>query len=757
MFGQITGPVRDIVPTAEVSPDLLIDELHAFELGGRRFEIHWTPGGETRSAVIVWLPDEKIAIVGNLFGPLFGNQPNLNTIRGDKPRWALQFIDSIKKLRALRPELVLTGHEEIRGAEHIEREVTRIVDSVQWIHDRTVEGMNAGVDLRTLMREVKPPPELTLTEEYGKVSWNVRAIWHEYTGWFDPDRGTTELYGVPPSSVAPAIAELAGGADRLAERARQFVTDSKPLEALHLLDIALAAAPSPRACAHGEARGARAPARADRRQEPLGAHVDRRGDPRPRGRSQIATTHADLRVLRVRRAVDHIGVATRLCRLEAMLFAEAGAAQVASETARRHAHHGQDEELSVAAVSVESRACGERSERGAQRQCADHRAGKHAEVLESEVLRRQIGDDVDLRANRQSEDRCGDGLAGWVDAVKVEERTRDDRQHEHAGAHDAPGYVIEQQPGAEPAEDGKDSDERGDPRCRQRICAGVFQDRHEVHDDAERGEGEQAGREHQLVEAQASETLRPRSCRSPRSSLRARLKPLTFRSSRALRKNRNKIGNTSAAQIPPIATKAVRQPWARISQVARIGKTVAATEAPESVTANASPRDCSKRLATALVQTVAWSQRFANARKPHRRASWSCRRSRCRTWRRQTSSTTRRSRQSGRGPSRSTSKPIGTLKTAATTPATVIPHGDLRARPAEVALERLDERAERVGMQDRGRIAERRRHGQPPEALPFRLLRSEKCVILHPLRSRRSWFAWVGRQARRTSLQLYGG
>jgi hypothetical protein len=31
--------------------------------------------------------------------------------------------------------------------------------------------------------------------------------------------------------------------DRLAERARLFVGDAKPLEALHLLDIALAAAP----------------------------------------------------------------------------------------------------------------------------------------------------------------------------------------------------------------------------------------------------------------------------------------------------------------------------------------------------------------------------------------------------------------------------------------------------------------------------------------------------------------------------------
>jgi alkyl sulfatase BDS1-like metallo-beta-lactamase superfamily hydrolase len=244
IFGGMTGPTAEIVPTKEIPPDLLIgDEGHRFDLGGRRFEIIWTPGGETRSAVIVWLPSERIAIVGNLFGPLFGNHPNLNTVRGDKPRWALQFIESVRTLRSLRPELVLTGHEEIRGAERIARDLTRIIDSVQWVHDRTVAGMNEGKDLRTLMREIDTPPELTLTEEYGKVAWNVRAIWHEYTGWFDPARGTTELYGVPPSSVAPALAELAGGADNLAERADAFLAAGKPLEALHMLDIALAAQP----------------------------------------------------------------------------------------------------------------------------------------------------------------------------------------------------------------------------------------------------------------------------------------------------------------------------------------------------------------------------------------------------------------------------------------------------------------------------------------------------------------------------------
>ncbi len=239
IFSQMTGEVKDIMPTREVLPDLLIDEHHVFELGGKHFELIWTPGGETRSALIVWLPAERIAVVGNLFGPLFGNHPNLNTMRGDKPRSAMEFIASVKTVRALGPRQILTGHEDIQGEDHIQQELTRIIDAVQWVHDRTVEGMNAGVELRQLMREIRTPPELTLTEEYGKIAWNVRAIWHEYTGWFDPARGTTELYGVPPSSVAPAIVELAGGTERLVARAEAFTAEGRPLEALHLLDIVL--------------------------------------------------------------------------------------------------------------------------------------------------------------------------------------------------------------------------------------------------------------------------------------------------------------------------------------------------------------------------------------------------------------------------------------------------------------------------------------------------------------------------------------
>ena len=74
-------------------------------------------------------------------------------------------------------------------------------DATQWVHDRTVDGMNAGTDVHTLMREVRTPDHFDVGEGYGKTSWNVRAIWENYAGWFH-HRSTTELYDVPPTAVA---------------------------------------------------------------------------------------------------------------------------------------------------------------------------------------------------------------------------------------------------------------------------------------------------------------------------------------------------------------------------------------------------------------------------------------------------------------------------------------------------------------------------------------------------------------------------
>jgi glyoxylase-like metal-dependent hydrolase (beta-lactamase superfamily II) len=226
-----------------ITPDIEVDRSYAFELGGRRFEVLSTPGGETLDSLTVWMPNEKVAFTGNLFGPVFLSMPFLNTIRGDKPRLVVRYLKSLDKVRQLGAELLVTGHgEPIRGAEKIRADLDRMYAAVSYVNEATIEGMNAGKDVYTLMREIRLPDHLQIGEFHGNVRWAVRAIWHEYSGWFLYD-STTSLYGVPRSSVDADLAELAGGAGALAGRAREKLSGGKPLEALHLLDVALGAEP----------------------------------------------------------------------------------------------------------------------------------------------------------------------------------------------------------------------------------------------------------------------------------------------------------------------------------------------------------------------------------------------------------------------------------------------------------------------------------------------------------------------------------
>lgn len=229
-----------------VIPDTNVSDYYHFEQGGRRFEVIKTPGGETLCSVFVWLPDEGIVFTGNLFGPVWRAMPNLVTMRGDKPRLVDAYLRSVEQVRDLNAEMVITGHgEPIVGADKIRADLDAMHGAVSYIERETIAGMNAGKTVQELMSEIRLPEELRIGEFHGKVSWVVRAIWEENAGWFHHD-STTSLYGVPKSSVDTDLVELAGGASVLAERAGKYLAEGKPLEALHLLDVALGAEPQNR-------------------------------------------------------------------------------------------------------------------------------------------------------------------------------------------------------------------------------------------------------------------------------------------------------------------------------------------------------------------------------------------------------------------------------------------------------------------------------------------------------------------------------
>lgn len=231
------------IAQSKPKPTLTFEDRHAFELGGERFELIAAPGGETLDSMLIWMPDRKVCFAGNLFSALFGHIPNLVTVRGDRYRDPLRFIESLDRVLALEPELLLVGHHDpIEGAPRIREEVQRVRSATLYIHDETVKGMNAHKNIHTLMKEIQLPPEFEVGEGYGKVSWDVRAIWETYTGWFHHD-STTELYPDAPSVMHGDLVELAGGPDAIAKRADEKVAAGDAIGAVHLAEVVLSVEP----------------------------------------------------------------------------------------------------------------------------------------------------------------------------------------------------------------------------------------------------------------------------------------------------------------------------------------------------------------------------------------------------------------------------------------------------------------------------------------------------------------------------------
>lgn len=219
----------------------MFHDAHAFELGGRRFELYSVPGGETVDSLVVWLPQDRIVFTGNMTGPIFGHVPNLYTVRGERYRYVQWYLDSVQRVIDLAPEVLITGHgEPVRGADNVRERLSRMHAATEYLRDETFRGMNEGKGLWELMRTIRLPADLAIPQGHGKVPWIVRAIWEEHLGWFRYE-SSTELYDVPPQALYTDWVELAGGTAPVLARANAHLADGQALKALHLAEAVEAA------------------------------------------------------------------------------------------------------------------------------------------------------------------------------------------------------------------------------------------------------------------------------------------------------------------------------------------------------------------------------------------------------------------------------------------------------------------------------------------------------------------------------------
>ncbi|MBE9545558.1 MAG: MBL fold metallo-hydrolase [Proteobacteria bacterium] len=219
-----------LVPTKTFSEDHL-----DLEIAGLKLILFYAPG-ETPDQIFIWMPEKKVLLPADNFYKSF---PNLYAIRGTAYRDVKLWVDSIDKMRALKPGYLVPQHTRpVTGAEEIYQTLTNYRDAIQFVHDQTIRLMNKGLTPLEIVERVKLPPHLArqpyLHEYYGTVPWSVRAIFDGYLGWFGGN--ATDLFPLPLKERARHFADLAGGEQALLDRAKQAVAGEDYQWALELTD-----------------------------------------------------------------------------------------------------------------------------------------------------------------------------------------------------------------------------------------------------------------------------------------------------------------------------------------------------------------------------------------------------------------------------------------------------------------------------------------------------------------------------------------
>ena len=244
-------------PTNYRIPDETYRDAMTIDVGGERFELYHDRG-ETDDATWVWSPARKVLFAGDMFiwaSPNCGNPQKVQRYARD---WAIAF----RKMIALQPDVLLPGHGlPIIGADRVRQALDDGATLLESLLEQTLALMNEGARLDDIVHAVQAPPELVgrpyLQAIYDEPEFVVRNIWRLYGGWYDGD--PSHLKPAPAAVLAREIADLAGGASRLAERARELAS-SDPRLAGHLAELAAQAAPDDKGvhAVRAEVFGARA-------------------------------------------------------------------------------------------------------------------------------------------------------------------------------------------------------------------------------------------------------------------------------------------------------------------------------------------------------------------------------------------------------------------------------------------------------------------------------------------------------------------
>jgi len=187
-------------------------------LDGVRIQFQLTPNTEAPAEMNLYLPDLKVL---DLAENANATMHNVLTPRGalvrDAKEWAGYLSESIR-LYGDKSDVLMTSHGWPRfGRAEIGDYLEKHRDAYKYLHDQSVRLMNDGLLPAEIANRIKLPEALDNEwynrGYYGTMSFNSRAVYQRYMGWYDAN--PVHLAPLEPADEAGRYVEMMGGAAKV--------------------------------------------------------------------------------------------------------------------------------------------------------------------------------------------------------------------------------------------------------------------------------------------------------------------------------------------------------------------------------------------------------------------------------------------------------------------------------------------------------------------------------------------------------------
>lgn len=194
-------------------------------------------------AVAIYLKKDKILFPGDA---VHGTGPVIATPRQEKGRDPMVWMATLEQLSRMNVDILLPGHGPIYlDAKASRRIMEDVRDTIQYIVDHVVRGLNANQMREDIIASLTLPPHLANHPDIGwyyhSLSFVARGVHANFAGWWGDDY--VGMFETPPKKLAQNYVTALGGLTATLDKADRAGATGDCAFAGRLLAHALRVAP----------------------------------------------------------------------------------------------------------------------------------------------------------------------------------------------------------------------------------------------------------------------------------------------------------------------------------------------------------------------------------------------------------------------------------------------------------------------------------------------------------------------------------